>query len=75
MTDLSPAPGTPQTAEKAGYGGVVAGLAIFLGALLVEWTDTDPLEARDFVVALCAAAGGGGLTSGVIYKKKNKPKA
>jgi hypothetical protein len=75
MTEnLSPAPGTPQNALKAEVAAAVSALAIFLGALLVEWTGSDPLEARDFVVALAAALAGGALTGGATYSVSNQPK-
>jgi hypothetical protein len=74
VTTSSPAPGVPQTAFKAEIAAGLAFLAVFLGALLVGWTDEDPLETRDFVVALLAALVGGGITGGATYQVSNKPK-
>lgn len=72
--ELSPDPGVPQTAWKAQVAALVAFLAVFGGALLMEWTDTDPLEVRDFVVAFVAALVGGGLTGGATFQVRNQPK-
>jgi hypothetical protein len=74
MTTSTPAPGVPQTPTKAYVALGVSFLAVFFGALLVEWTDSDPLEARDFIVALVAALVGGGITGGATYQVKNTPK-
>lgn len=50
----------------------VGGAAAFLTALLAEWTGGhDPLEARDFVVALLGAV----TTFSVVYATPNRPRA
>ncbi len=74
MSDVSPAPGTPQSATKAYIATGLAFLGVFLTALLAEWTDTDPLSARDFVVALAAGVVSGGVTGGVTYQVANRPR-
>lgn len=71
--NLSPAPGVNQTPTKAYIATGLSALGAFLAALLVVWTDTDPLTSRDFVVALAAAVGTGGVTGVATYSLPNKP--
>lgn len=71
---FSPYPDQPQTAAKAYWGAAVSFIGAFLTSLLMGWTDTDPLQARDLVVALAFALGTGALTGGVTYGVRNKPK-
>lgn len=73
MSDITPAPGTPQTNHKAYVATAMSFLGVFLTALLAEWTDTDPLSARDFVVALAAGVVSGGVTGGLTWQVKNRP--
>lgn len=68
----SPAPGTPQTPTKAYWALIVSFVGAFGTSLLAQWTDTDPLQARDFVVALVFALVTGGLTGGVTYQVRNR---
>ena len=74
MAHITPAPGAPQTSTKAYIATGISALGAFLTALLVVWTDTDPLTGRDFVVALSAAIGSGGVTGVATYVLPNKPK-
>jgi hypothetical protein len=73
MANVSPAPSTPQTGTKAYIGGAAAFLTAFITALLVVWTDTDPLQARDFVVATGSALGSGALVGILTYTVPNQP--
>lgn len=70
----SPYPDQPQTPHKAYWAGVTAFLGAFLTALLMGWTDSDPLTARDLVVALAFALGTAGVSGGVTYAVRNRPK-
>lgn len=75
MSNLSPAPGTPQTATKA----VVAAVLSFLGAFLVALiaavggrTDLDTLKADQWVAIVVGAAVTAAATYGGTYQAKNK---
>lgn len=75
MSNLSPAPGTPQTATKA----VVAAVLSFLGAFLVALiaavsgrTDLDTLKADQWVAIVIGAAVTAVATYGGTYQAKNK---
>lgn len=61
------------TSSKAYVATGVATVGAFLTALLVVWTDTDPLTARDFVVAFAAGVASGGVTGGATYQTTNYP--
>lgn len=73
MSNLSPAPGVPQTGTKAYIATGIAFVGAFLTALLAQWTDSDPLQARDFIVALAAAIASGVLTGIGAYMVPNQP--
>jgi hypothetical protein len=77
MSNLSPAPGTPQTATKA----VVAAVLSFLGAFFVALitavsgrTDLDTLKTDQWVAILVGAVLTAGATYGGTYKTKNAVK-
>ena len=78
MSNLSPAPGTPQTGTKAKYAAVVSGALTFVGAVLAYWiADADPFTAKEFGEACLtgAVAAGviGGGTGAATYKVQNQP--
>jgi hypothetical protein len=76
MTNLSPAPGTPQTGTKAVWAGIAS---VALSFLFLLWatvqgrTDIDTMKATDWLIvivgALVTALGGGSAA----YAAKNRP--
>ena len=73
MAPVTPAPGVPQTGTKAYIAAGLGFIGAFLTTLLTVWTDTDPLTARDFIVATAAAVTSGAVTGIVTYAIPNQP--
>lgn len=71
MSNLSPAPGTPQTGAKAYAATALAFLSIFVGAWVL---DTDPVTAKEVASWLVNAAIGSGITGGAAFFVKNSAK-
>lgn len=72
----SPAPGTPQTATKAVWSGVVSFLLAFAGAVFVsikDRTDLDSMQASDWLAVIVSALVVAGGAGGVTYKARNRP--
>lgn len=69
MSNLSPAPGVPQTGTKA-Y--VSAALAFVVAFATYYIADVDPFTKKEIVEALIIAAIGSGLAGGGTYVAKNK---
>lgn len=70
MSNLSPAPGVPQTGTKA----YVAAALSFIVAFGVYWiADKDPFTAKDMGEAAISGLVASGLIGGSTYKVKNKP--
>lgn len=57
--------------NKAWVATALGALGAFGTALLTVWTDTDPLTARDLVVAAVAAITTGGITGGAVWNTSN----
>jgi hypothetical protein len=70
MSNLSPAPGTPQTPTKAYAATALAFLTVVLSAWIA---DDGGVTAKEIVAWIVSAAIGAGLTGGVTYKVQNKP--
>lgn len=71
MSNLSPAPGTPQTSTKA----YVAGALAFAAAFVTYWiADVDPFTAKEMGEAALSGAVAAGLIGGGTHAVKNKPK-
>jgi hypothetical protein len=78
MSNLSPAPGVPQTGTKAKYAGVVSAGLTFVGAVLAYWiADADPFTAKEFGEAVLTGAVAAGVIGGgtgvATYNAQNKP--
>lgn len=71
MSNLSPAPGTPQTPTKALFSALVAFL-LAAGAYYIA--DDDPFTRKEMVEMLLLGLVGSGLTGGTAYAVKNKAK-
>jgi hypothetical protein len=71
MSNLSPAPGVPQTPTKA-Y--VAAGIAFLVGAVGYYLGDEDPFTKREMLEALFAGAVGAGVTGGPTFAVRNRRK-
>jgi hypothetical protein len=71
MANLSPAPGTPQTPDKAVWGAIATALA---AGLLVLWTALadDRVTNQEVVQILLAFLGAPGAVGGVVYARKNR---
>jgi LPXTG-motif cell wall-anchored protein len=75
MSDLSPDPGTPQTADKANVGGFVAGGLLLVALGLVFYFDgKNGTNYGELLLTLAIAIVGGGATHGAVYKTKNRRK-
>jgi hypothetical protein len=71
-SNLSPAPGTPQTPHKA----VAAAVLAFLTILVSAWiADDNGASGQEILGWIVEAVIGSGLTGGVTFQVKNKPKA
>jgi hypothetical protein len=78
VTNMSPAPGTPQTADKAKAAGVISAVGTGVATFVGIWVaDTDPFTAKEIAAALVASVVTSGvlgtLTGIVTYKTPNKP--
>lgn len=71
MSNLSPAPGVPQTPTKSIVSGVGAGVVAFIGFWIA---DTDPFTAKEIGQAFLLAIIGSGLIGGATWAAKNSPK-
>jgi hypothetical protein len=71
MSGYSPAPGTPQTSDKAIWSAVV-GFLVAVGGYYVA--DDDPFTRKELVEAFLLGLIATGLTGGVTFAVKNKPK-
>jgi hypothetical protein len=71
MSNLSPMPGTPQTAYKA----IAATSLAMVAAFIAFWIgDDDPFTKKDAGEAFLAALAAGGLTGIPTYAVKNRAK-
>lgn len=71
MSDLSPAPGTPQTATKAWW---ATGLT-FAVAFVTFWVaDDDPFTAKEAAQGVVSALIASGLVGGTAYQVPNRVK-
>jgi hypothetical protein len=80
MSNLSPAPGTPQTPAKAIVAAVVSLLTIGLGAVLVALQSNPPgaenaITGDEWIVIALAVLGAPILTGGATYATTNKATA
>ena len=77
MSNLSPAPGTPQTSTKAYVAAAVSLLSIGLGAVLVALQTNapgePPITASEWIVIALAILAAPVLTGGATYAAQNKP--
>jgi nucleoside recognition membrane protein YjiH len=76
MSNLSPAPGTPQTNTKAYLAGALSFVGTFLFALwasVKDRTDIDTMTATQWLIVLLGAAATALATGGFTYKIANKP--
>lgn len=72
MSNLSPAPGTPQT----GYKAYVATALAFITIVVSAWIgDDDGVTAKEIAGWIVSGVIGSGLTGAVTYGVQNKPKA
>lgn len=77
MSNLSPAPGTPQTADKAKWAGIISAALAFAAAFLAYWiADVDPFTSKEVgeAVLTSAIAAGviGGGTGATAFNVQNK---
>jgi uncharacterized membrane protein YedE/YeeE len=72
MSNLSPAPGTPQTGTKA-Y--LATGLTVVVAFVLLWVADKDPFTAKEAASAAVQALIGGGVVGVPTYLARNKPTA
>lgn len=77
MSNLSPAPGTPQTPTKA----VIAAVVSFLGAFIValsaavaDRTDLDSMKTDEWFVVILGALATACVTGGLTYTVRNQAK-
>lgn len=71
MSNLSPAPGVPQTPTKA----YVATILTFVASFVTYWiADKDPFTAKEIGEAAVTAAVAAGIIGGGTYGTKNRPK-
>lgn len=70
MSNLSPAPGTPQTPTKA----FVSGALTFAAAFVSYWiADKDPFTAKEIGEAVLISAVASGVIGGGTFAVKNRP--
>lgn len=77
MSNLSPAPGKPQGAEKAWAGGIVGAIAPFLPVLftgLVTGNWPTPETAGEMFAALGASLAGAATGAYAVWRTRNSAK-
>lgn len=73
MSDYSPAPGTPQTPDKAKVAAVLTGaLVTILVALARYFDDKNGTDLSELLSALGVGVASGGATGVATYKTKNR---
>ena len=71
----SPAPGVPQTADKAKAGAVVAGVALGVALILALYFDgRNGTDFAEVLISVVVALVGGGAPGGAVFKTKNRAK-
>jgi uncharacterized membrane protein YeaQ/YmgE (transglycosylase-associated protein family) len=78
MSNLSPAPGTPQTSTKAVVSAVGAFVGTFIFGLwqaLADRTDLDSMTNTQWLIVVLGALATSFATGGFTYATQNKPKA
>lgn len=77
MSDLSPAPGVPQTPTKAivaAVGSLVTAVCLALLVVLSEGSEGgSSITGVEWVTLLLALVGAPAITGGVTYQAQNKP--
>lgn len=71
MSNLSPAPGVPQSATKSWVSAIGTGVVAFVGFWIA---DTDPFTAKEIGQGALLAVVGSGLVGGATYQTKNTAK-
>lgn len=75
MSNLSPAPGTPQTADKAKVAATVAGLLVsVLLVLAMYFDDRNGTNWAEILMALVGGVGTAGATGVATFQAKNRAK-
>lgn len=72
MSDVTPAPGTPQTATKALVGTVLTFLTVVAGAWIADDGGVSGQEVLTWIVSGLVACG---LVGGAVFQVPNKAKA
>lgn len=76
MSNLSPAPGTPQTGTKAYIAGVAAFVGTFIFGLwqaLSDRTDLDSMTNTQWLIVVLGALATAVSTGGFTYAVQNRP--
>lgn len=69
----SPAPGTPQTADKAKVGGIIAAAVLVVAVFLALYFDgKNGTDWAETLIAVAVAVGGGGATYAGVFQTKNR---
>jgi hypothetical protein len=76
MSNLSPAPGTPQTSTKAVLAGVLSFVGTFIFGLwqaLSDRTDLDSMTTNQWLLVVLGALATSLVTGGFTHVVQNKP--
>lgn len=77
MSNLSPAPGVPQSPTKAIWAGVAAFVGTFIFALwqaVADRTEVDTMTNTQWLIVLLGALATAVTTSGFAYQVRNRPR-